>query len=121
MTLAYNILLLTRCELPYMVDQLTEGWRLPSILTAISQIAQIGPFLYMSFKLIFPNKFKLVRVIYCILSIGAISCLLLSLFWNKTAVVLHEKRSIYLYIFNFSLSLLGIYVIFNHLSLTYLK
>ena len=29
-------------ELPFMVDQLKEGWRLPTILTGTGQVAQLG-------------------------------------------------------------------------------
>ena len=95
-----------------MVDELAEGWRLPSILQVTSQIAQLGPFSYMLVKSFFPTKFKVSRVIFFILSIGAMSCFLLALFWNKTAFIFHEKRSIYLYIFNFSLSILGKFLLF---------
>jgi hypothetical protein len=39
-------------ELPFMVDQLKEGWRLPTILTGTGQVAQLGTmvrFLYVTF------------------------------------------------------------------------
>lgn len=90
-----------------MVDSLPEGWRLPSVLTAVTQIAQIGPFIYLLGKWFYPKQFGHIRVIYCILTVGVLSCLFLSLYWNKTEYILHENRSIYLYVFNFSLSLLG--------------
>ena len=90
-----------------MVDELPEGWRLPSILTAISQLAQFVPFFFLFGRLYFPKKFTYVRAIYFIFAIGAVSCVCLSLLWNKTIAIGHEKRSLYLYIFNFSLSFLG--------------
>ena len=98
------------CELPLLVNTLPEGWRLPAILTVTSQIAQIGPFLYFTGKLVFPNHFGNVKTIYFIFLIGAISCLLLSFYWDETMIIRNEKRSIYLYIFNFTLSLLGILI-----------
>lgn len=55
-----------------MVDELSEGWRLPSILQASSQVAQIGPFIYMVIKILYPNRFKLSSVIYFILTLGNI-------------------------------------------------
>ena len=80
---------------------------MPSILQVTSQIAQLGPFSYMLIKVAFPTRVKVSRVIFFVLSIGAVSCFLLAIYWNKTAFIFHEKRSIYLYIFNFSLSILG--------------
>lgn len=94
-------------QLPLMTKDLPEGWRLPSILTAVTQLAQIGPFIYLMGRWYFPKQFGHVRVIYFILIVGSISCLLLSFFWNKTEYIYGEKRSIYLYLFNFTLSLLG--------------
>jgi len=93
-------------ELVYLVDELPEGWRLPSILNMISQLAQLGPFIFSIGRCISPKKFTFVRAIYTIFTIGLFSCLFLAFFWKKTAVIYNERRSIYLYIFNFSLSLL---------------
>ena len=95
------------CELPLLVQRLPEGWRLPSILGVSSQLAQSAVLIYPIFKYTFPNCFRNHRTILAILTIGAISCLLLSFFWDKTSIIYHEKRSVYLYIFNFFLSLLG--------------
>ena len=53
-----------------------------------------------------PFVFTYVRAIYFILSIGALSCLLLSFFWNKTAFIFNEERSVGLIVLNFSLALL---------------
>ena len=89
-----------------MVDELPEGWRLPSILTAISQVSQIGPFIFLLLKFCWPKKFDNVKIIYFVFFIGATSCLLLAIFWNKTVKIRNENRSLYLYIFNFTLSLL---------------
>jgi hypothetical protein len=75
-----------------MVNTLPEGWRLPAILTVTSQLAQIGPFLYFTGKMVFPNRFgNNVKTIYFIFLIGAVSCLLLSLYWNETIFILNEK------------------------------
>lgn len=100
------------CELPFMVDELPEGWRLPSILSAISQFAQLGPFMFLICKLFCAQKIENVKTIYIIFSIGACACFSLALFWNRSVVIFNEKRSIYLYIFNFGLSLLGRFILF---------
>jgi riboflavin transporter 2 len=95
------------CELPIMVHQLPEGWRLPSILTILTQASQIGPIVFLVLKWKYPKRISFVVTIYIILSVGALSCLLLVFFWDKTAVIGSEKRSIGLYILTFSLGLLG--------------
>ena len=91
----------------YLVDELPEGWQLPSILNVLSVVAQLGSLLFSVGRYFFPNQFTYVRAIYVIFLIGQFSCLFLAFSWNWTAVVFGERRSIYLYIFNFSLSLLG--------------
>ena len=67
----------------------------------------IGPILFSIGRLISPRLFTYVRAIYFIFSVGILSCILLAVFWNKTVFMMNERRSIYLYIFNFTLSLLG--------------
>ncbi|CAF0955328.1 unnamed protein product [Brachionus calyciflorus] len=94
------------CELPFMLEELPEGWRLPSILSAISQIAQIGPFIYLGITLLKPNKLNNVYVIYFNFTIGAIACFLLAFLWNKSVEIYSEKRSLYLYVLHFLLSAL---------------
>lgn len=89
-----------------MVEQLPERWRLPSILTLISQIGQIGPLIFIIGRRIFPNKFTNANAIIIVLFVGAISCFCLAIFWRKTLFVLNEYRSVYLYLFSLSLSLL---------------
>lgn len=102
-----------------MVDELPEGWRLPSILSAISQIAQLGPFIFLFFKLFCAKKIDNVKTIYIIFTIGALACFSLSLFWNRSVVIFNERRSVYLYLFNFGLSLLGIEILFLKLKTSF--
>ena len=83
-------------ELPFMVDQLKEGWRLPTILTGTGQIAQIGTMMFMVINLAYPNYFKTSRVIYFILILGTISIFLLTFCWNKTMFIFGQERSVYL-------------------------
>lgn len=91
----------------YKVHELPEKWRLPSILSASTQIAQLGPLSFVAGNYFFPNQFTFTRAIYVILTIGSLSCLLLSFFWKKTVFLLGENRSIGLIFLNFSLGILG--------------
>ncbi|CAF0871496.1 unnamed protein product [Brachionus calyciflorus] len=94
------------CELPLIVDTLPEGWRLPSILTITSQLGHVGPLLYLCLRRFFPRALSFSNAIIGVLGLGSASCILLAFFWDKTEFILDESRSIYLYIFNFSLSML---------------
>ena len=97
------------CELPIMVHELPEGWRLPSILGAIIQLSQIGSLLFMLFKCFYPKNVSLVSTSYGLFFIGCISCFLLIFLWNKTVKIGSSERSVGLYILTFSLGLLGMY------------
>ncbi len=92
----------------FKVHELPEGWKLASVLSASTQIAQIGPVFFLVGKKFAPQTFTYVRAIYTILFIGAASCFLLSFFWNATATVFGKERSLGLYILNFSLAILGL-------------
>lgn len=94
------------CETVIMVHKLPEGWKLSSILSASTQIAQIGPIIFLIGKRYFPNQFTYQRTIYVILMIGATSCLLLAFFWDYTSHVFGEERSTGLLVLNFFLALL---------------
>jgi riboflavin transporter 2 len=94
------------CETVIMVHELPEKWKLSSILSASTQIAQIGPIFFLIGKHFRPNAFTYTRAIYVVLSIGATSCFLLAFFWNTTAFIWGKEYSIGLYILNFSLAIL---------------
>ena len=89
------------------MHQLPEKWALPSILSASTQVAQIAPLIFLIGKYCCPNQFTYTRAIYVILTIGALSCLMLSFFWDSTAFILGANRSVGLIILNFSLAILG--------------
>jgi riboflavin transporter 2 len=92
------------CELPVMVHELPEGWKLPSILSAATQIAQIAPISFLIGRHFFPKYVTYVSAIYIILGIGCTACLLLSFFWNKTAYIFGGQRSVGLIVLNFLLA-----------------
>uniref|UniRef100_A0A667Y490 Riboflavin transporter n=1 Tax=Myripristis murdjan TaxID=586833 RepID=A0A667Y490_9TELE len=74
-------------ELPLIVNALPEGWELPSYLTVIIQLANLGPLLVTLMHKLCPGRLKERFVIYFILSIGVLSCLLLAFFWDRTTIV----------------------------------
>lgn len=93
-------------ELPAMITEgLPEGWKLPSYLSVIIQIANIGPLFVTLCHVFAPGKLNNNGVIYCILGIGSLACLFLAFFWKTTAFVAGEERSIVLLILQFFLAL----------------
>lgn len=92
-------------ELPLIVNSLPEGWELPSYLTVIIQLANLGPLVVTLMHKLCPGRLKERVVIYSILSIGALSCILLAFFWDKTTVVAGASHSTAFFIITFFLSL----------------
>lgn len=92
-------------ELPIMVPFLPEGWKLPSYLTIIIQLANIGPLIVTMLYMCYRNKLNDKLIIYVILAIGAMSCMLLAFFWKKTSTVFGDDHSVGLFILDFFLSL----------------
>lgn len=92
-------------ELPLIVNALPEGWELPSYLTVIIQLANLGPLLVTLMHKLRPGCLNERAVIYSVLSIGIASCILLVFFWDKTTVVAGASRSTAFFIITFFLSL----------------
>lgn len=92
-------------ELPLIVNTLPEGWELPSYLTLIIQLANLGPLLVTLMHKLCPGRLKEHLIIYCILSLGVASCVLLAFFWDQTTVVAGGRRSTAFFVITFFLSL----------------
>ena len=80
-------------ELPLLVNQLPEGWSLPSYLVFIIQIANVAPICFVIAVKRYPQKIKEWPFVILIISIGAVACLSLVFFWDKTTVILGQDRS----------------------------
>lgn len=92
-------------ELPLIVNSLPEGWDLPSYLTVIIQLANLGPLLVTLMHKLCPGRLSERAVIYSILSIGILSCILLVFFWDQTTLVAGASHSTAFFIITFFLSL----------------
>ncbi|XP_058499157.1 solute carrier family 52, riboflavin transporter, member 3-A [Solea solea] len=92
-------------ELPLIVNTLPEGWDLPSYLTVIIQLANLGPLLVTLMHKLCPGRLKENVVIYTILSIGILACIMLVFFWHKTTIVAGGTYSTAFFILTFFLSL----------------
>lgn len=92
-------------ELPLIVNTLPEGWELPSYLTVLIQLANVGPLFVTLMHKQCPGRLNERFVIYSILCIGILSCLLLAFFWDKTTIVAGAPHSTAFFIITFFLSL----------------
>ncbi|XP_061759997.1 solute carrier family 52, riboflavin transporter, member 3-A [Nerophis ophidion] len=92
-------------ELPLIVNTLPEGWDLPSYLTVIIQLANVGPLLITLMHKLSPGRMSERAVIYAILSVGVLSCVLLAFFWDETTIVAGASHSTAFFIITFFLSL----------------
>lgn len=91
-------------ELPLIVPQVPEGWYLPSYLSILTQIANVGPLFVTLMHRFRPGKLDETAVIYFIVSFGTLASLLLAFFWKETVVVQGVERSLYLLILTFFIS-----------------
>ncbi|KAL3859816.1 hypothetical protein ACJMK2_010009 [Sinanodonta woodiana] len=92
-------------ELPILVDQLPEGWSLPSYMTIIIQIANIGPLIFTIATALAPQNVQEKTVVYIIIIIGAAACMLLAFFWKETSYMFGSLHSTALLILQFFLAL----------------
>ncbi|XP_062854508.1 solute carrier family 52, riboflavin transporter, member 3-A [Trichomycterus rosablanca] len=92
-------------ELPLIVNILPEGWDLPSYLTVIIQLANIGPLLVTLVHKLCPGRLPEKLVIYPVLTLGVLACILLTAFWNDTTIFLGKPRSTAFFLLTFFLSL----------------
>ena len=80
-------------ELPLFVQNLPEGWALPSYLSVVVQLANIGPIIYWICNRYFPSTVTDKRTIYVTLCAGCVTTLLLAYFWSYTTYVFGANRS----------------------------
>ncbi|XP_044309185.1 riboflavin transporter 2-like [Varanus komodoensis] len=80
-------------ELPLLVPSAPEGWLLPSCLTVIIQLANVGPLAVTLAHRLRPGWLDEVGAIYALLGLGGLACLLLAFLWQQTSVVGGHPRS----------------------------
>ncbi|KAM6164949.1 solute carrier family 52, riboflavin transporter, member 3 [Rhynchocyon petersi] len=92
-------------ELPLLVTELPEGWYLPSYLTVVIQLANIGPLLVTLLHHFRPSCLPEVPVIFTVLCVGTVTCTLFAFLWNMTSWVLDSRHSIAFMVLTFFLAL----------------
>uniref|UniRef100_A0A3B3IN92 Riboflavin transporter n=1 Tax=Oryzias latipes TaxID=8090 RepID=A0A3B3IN92_ORYLA len=91
-------------ELPLVVEKAPEMWLLPSYLTVLIQMANIGPFFVTLMHRFRPGVLDERPVIYFIVVLGIVSTFLLAFFWEHTVMIAGSLRSVPLLILSFLLS-----------------
>ncbi|XP_035529079.1 solute carrier family 52, riboflavin transporter, member 3-B [Morone saxatilis] len=91
-------------ELPLVVKDLPEGWYLPSYLTVLIQMANIGPLFITLMHRFRPGFLDERPVIYCIVGLGIIATFLLAFFWKHTVTIAGSLHSVPLLVLSFLLS-----------------
>lgn len=93
-------------EMPILVRYLPEGWSLPSYTGVITTIANIAPLIYILSNTLCPGNMKTRETftIYFIIVSGAVTCILMSFFWDYTAHIAGAERSAALFAMVFFLS-----------------
>lgn len=91
-------------ELPLLVEKAPEGWNLPSYLTIMVQLANIGPLCYTLAQKYLKKKLDDANIIYVVLTIGTVSSILVAFLFDKTAYIGGSKHSVALLILVFFLA-----------------
>ncbi|CAK6971565.1 riboflavin transporter 2 [Scomber scombrus] len=91
-------------ELPLIVPKIPEGWYLPSYLSVLIQMANIGPLFVTLMHHFRPGALNEVAVIYVIIALGTVASFLLGFFWKETVVVAGAPRSVSLLVLTFFLA-----------------
>lgn len=92
-------------ELPLIVPQIPEGWYLPSYLSVLIQMANVGPLFVTLMYRFRPGMLNETAVIYSIIGLGTVASFLLAFFWRETVVVAGVPRSVALLVLTFFLSM----------------
>ncbi|XP_058419004.1 solute carrier family 52, riboflavin transporter, member 3 [Diceros bicornis minor] len=92
-------------ELPLLVMELPEGWFLPSYLTVVIQLANVGPLLVTLLHRFRPGCLSDVPVVFAVVAVGTVTCILLAFLWNVTSRVQGNYYSIAFVILTFFLAL----------------
>ncbi|XP_070691579.1 solute carrier family 52, riboflavin transporter, member 3-B isoform X2 [Pempheris klunzingeri] len=91
-------------ELPLVVSEIPEKWYLPSYLTVLIQMANIGPLFITLMHRFRPGVLDERPVIYCIVGLGIVATFLLAFFWRHTVTIGGSLHSVPLLVLSFLLS-----------------
>lgn len=94
-------------QLPILVQSAPEGWNLPSCLSFLIQLANIGPILYSGSQSYSPRLVTDTKLIYFSFLLGLSSIILLAKYYDHTVVLWSKPHSVVLFVLTFCLALVG--------------
>jgi riboflavin transporter 2 len=94
-------------ELSLMVEFLPEGWTLPSYLSAVVQLACVGPLLYSILHKCTNFDIPKAPVIQGLLVLCTACSLAMAFLWDRTSIIFGAERSITLIIIMFFMALVN--------------
>lgn len=89
----------TFIQLPLLVETAPEGWSLPSYLSVMVQIGNLGPLAYTLLQKF--SKQNDAYIIYGLLITGTLSAILTAFFYSRTAVLFGSEHSVALFALTF--------------------
>ncbi|KAI8123261.1 hypothetical protein FF38_11703 [Lucilia cuprina] len=89
----------TFIQLPLLVEVAPEGWSLPSYLSVMVQIGNLGPLAYTLLQKF--SKHKDAYMIYGLLITGTLSAILTAFFYSRTAILFGSEHSVALFALTF--------------------
>jgi len=92
-------------ELPNLIHETPEGWKLASYLSVICQLGNVGMLLYLFLRRYIDNNKLQHYTILIITTFGGVALILLSAFWNETTFIFGTERSLALIILVFVVSI----------------
>lgn len=94
-------------QLPLLVSVAPEGWNLPSYLVIVIQTGNIGPLIYTVVQKYSPKKFNDEYLIYGLFLIGCLAAIFMAFFYQYTAFVAGQERSVALLVIAFFFAFVG--------------
>lgn len=92
-------------ELPSIVPVVPEQWNLPSYLSLICQLSNIGPIFVLVLNKVRTRWLQETVVTYVIIIVGVTSCVMSAFLWQTTSTVGGVEHSVPLFLFVFLMSL----------------
>lgn len=88
-------------ELPILVDELPEGWRLPAIYNLVAHTAFVSIAIVFVLRHVFAKKsFESITIVILLMT-SVIGFILLGLTWHKTVIINERHYSLYFLFFSF--------------------
>ncbi|XP_050532235.1 solute carrier family 52, riboflavin transporter, member 3-A-like isoform X4 [Daktulosphaira vitifoliae] len=93
-------------QLPLLIQTTPEGWTLPSYISILVQIGNLGPLTYSIWRTYFGNKYDRSLTVF-ILIVGSVSMFLMAGFYKTTLTIFGEPHSVLLFLLTFGIAIVG--------------